>query len=266
MGVRARAIGMALLVALLATGCEERGQAALMQLIGELGHADDQEVLLLLERLENGSQEERAVAAWALGEVGRAEGVPLLRSILRDKSDDHYVRLNACTALGRFDGEEVQASLELALGQDDLELQTTALRALSRPEFSGAAEAVAAVITDGNAELKALGVETLSEMLDPANLPVFERLAREDPDKGVRAVAVFSLGKLRDPRAIPTLTGMLEDEAWEVRANAAQALAMIGDRSAAQALRGMLDDEHTQVVLAAERALERLGAAPGGGS
>jgi len=247
-----------LVLAFALAACGDSGRAAKMQAIGELRAATDEEYQLLLDRLENGNREERGVAAWALGQVGRISAVPALQRTLADDGESLDVRLNACGALGQFEGEEVQSALVAALEEDDVQLQGAALRALARPEFSGAADAVADVLAAGNPDLKSLAVEALSEMLDPQNLAVFERVAREESEPEVRAVAIFSLGKLRDPSAIPTLTQLLEDKAWEVRANAVQALAMIGDHSVIPTIRGMLDDEHTQVQLAAERALERL--------
>ena len=68
----------------------------------------------------------------------------------------------------------------------------------------------------------------------------------------------FAMGKLRDPRAIPTLVSMLDDERWEVRANAVQAIGMIGDSSARGAVEPLTDDPNSMVRDAADAALAKL--------
>ena len=133
------------------------------------------------------------------------------------------------------------------------------MRGLSRPQFSGAAEAIGRVMESGNEVLRPLAVKALSEMARVENRAVFERLTG-DADPDVRSVAAFTLGKLGDSRAIPTLVGLLEDGAWAVRANAAQALGMIGDPAVRSHLENLPKDpdQHQQVRLAAELALEKL--------
>lgn len=252
-------VGAAILLALVACGCGEKEDpdAARLAGIGEAHIATDEQYAYVLDKLENGQGEQRAIAAWALGQIARPRAVPALIGALED--EEFHLRLNACTALAHYGGEEVGAALVRALGDTEEQVVAAALRGLSRPQFSGAAESIGEVMESGNETLRPLAVKALSEMASLENRAVFERLAG-DADPDVRSVAAFTLGRLGDSGAIPTLVGLLEDEAWAVRANAAQALGTIGDPAATPHLENLPKDpdQHQQVRLAAELALEKL--------
>lgn len=248
---------LALLVVSTAVGCGgSEATAARIAQIGELGDATQEEYDSILEHLENGDAQERAVSAWALGELGRASAVPaLLQALERDGERD--VRLNASTALGKFEGDEVRQGLVGALDDAEEQVRAAALRSLAQPGFSGAAAQVGELLDGGSDTLRPLALEALAAMGGPETRSALER-AVADPDPALRGIAAFSLGKLRDPAAVPALGSLLDDESWEVRANAAQALGMIGDASARPLLEPLLEDEHEQVSTIARRALDKL--------
>jgi HEAT repeat protein len=134
--------------------------------------------------------------AWAPGEVDRPEAVPALVEASGD--DAFLVLLNACRAVANYGGDEVRSALVTALGDDDEQV---------------AAEAIAEVVEGGREALRPLAVQALSGMAEPDSDTVFKRLT-QDPDPQVRTVAVFSLGRIPDTRALPRLAELLEDEAW----------------------------------------------------
>ena len=253
-------VGAAILVAIAAFGCAENDNAAetaRINAIGEISHATEEDYAFLIDRLKNGGGTQRAIAAWALGQVGRPQAVPELLEALAKGNVE--LRLNAAAALANYPNDQVQAALVAALADSDEQVVAATLRGLSRPEFSGAATALGEFVESGRESLRPIAVQALAEMATVENLAVFERLTGDnDPD--VRSLAAYTLGKLKDPRALPTLVKLLEDDEWSVRANAAQALGMIGDPAARPHLETLPGDidQHQQVQAAAEQALEKL--------
>lgn len=69
----------------------------------------------------------------------------------------------------------------------------------------------------------------------------------KDDDRGVRAAAAHSLGKLGDARAVPALIGALKDAEAKVRASAADALSEFEDPRAIAALTALLGDPSSDV-------------------
>ena len=87
----------------------------------------------------------------------------------------------------------------------------------------------------------------------------------QDENAEVRRAAAHSLGRLKDPRAVPGLIGALRDSDPEVRESAAEALAEFEDSRAIQPLVALLSDPSTDVRHSALEALSRFeeGVPPG---
>ena len=79
-----------------------------------------------------------------------------------------------------------------------------------------------------------------------AVMPLIKETSSEDP--GVRTVAIYSLGQLKDPRAWPVLAGLLQDSAPEVRFNSALQLAQAGNDTGSSVLNQMLNREYLESV------------------
>jgi HEAT repeat protein len=69
-----------------------------------------------------------------------------------------------------------------------------------------------------------------------------------DADRGVRKMACFSLGALRDPASGPALQELLADPVADVQWNAALALSQQGDLAALPVLRRMLQRDYLDRV------------------
>ncbi len=87
------------------------------------------------------------------------------------------------------------------------------------------------------------------------------RLLTTSPKISVRADAAWRLGKIGDPKVIPSLGMALGDESPSVRANAATSLWRFGDRakSTLPALRQALNDPSFRVIANAAMALRKMG-------
>lgn len=79
-----------------------------------------------------------------------------------------------------------------------------------------------------------------------------------DPGFKVRVQAALILGKLGNPRAVPSLIEALKDENDLVRGTAAASLGKLGDRRAVEALTRQRGDASSFVRAAVDKALETL--------
>lgn len=86
--------------------------------------------------------------------------------------------------------------------------------------------------------------------------------SRETPHE-LRVDALFSLGLLRNPDAVPCLIAASKDPNPEVRKEAAIALGRIGDKAAIACLEALLPDSEAQVEWSAALALAALGSPAG---
>lgn len=160
----------------------------------------------------------RYVAAWALGEIGGANAIPVLISALDDA--DAEVCRHAVRALIRINREAVPELL-------------TYLAAASPRGASGA-------------------VRALGDIGDPSALEAL-LLQADGPN---RPEVFLALGKLKDTRAETILIAGLTDPQWRHRMSAAMALGSSGTAAAVVPLQAALEDEVTVVREWAARSLE----------
>lgn len=168
--------------------------------------------------------ERRYVAAWALGEIGDAAGVPALLAALDDENSE--VRRYATRGLIKLNRIAVLPLLDY----------------LAEAKGEGAASAIRALgdIADKRA-LDALLAQAAGEQ---------------------RAEAFLALGKLRDARAESALLAGLEDSDSLVRMNAAMALGPLGGPDAAAILSKTVEDEVHVVREWSARSLEMITGKP----
>jgi len=82
-------------------------------------------------------------------------------------------------------------------------------------------------------------------------------------EEGIMSSAVEALGEIGDPRAIPTLTKLLEGSYLKVRLKAIEALEKIGSDDAQRQIVKALNDPNLVIRRAAEKALKNLGSIRG---
>jgi hypothetical protein len=127
--------------------------------------------------------------------------------------------------------------------------------------------AIEALIADGETDAAALlpaagaaaPVEAAVRASVEDNAAAIDALITQTNQPGPgRRVAVVALGKSRSPRAVPALTGVLNDPDPTVRAAAAEALGTLTAASAIPHLKPLLDDSVVTVRLAAAASLLAL--------
>ena len=242
-------------VSRLAVGPPTEDLSAELQRLGEIRASSPEEIQLMLDKLEDGTSEERISAAWALGRSGRGDVIDKLIEVSREDRDVN-VRINAVGSIGELGGAEVQTDLVELLDDKERDVRLAALRALASERFAGALPEIGRLLIEED-DLRSAAVDVLGNLGSAEAVPLLQQVAG-DEDDDVRTRVAFALGKLRDPRGVPVLTRLLGDPKWEVRANAAQALGMIGDDSARAPLEQARKDNNEHVRGAAESALQKL--------
>jgi len=102
--------------------------------------------------------------------------------------------------------------------------------------------------------------DALAEMEKDITAPLLSELRRKDSHAKLGVIGIFA--KTRDPRAVPSLIGMLSDPGSEVRWQATIALGEIGDPVAIAPLSASLYDRDKYVRYGAATALAKLGWEP----
>ena len=101
--------------------------------------------------------------------------------------------------------------------------------------------------------------KALSEIAQPAQVPLFINALQTDPDRGVRLSATRALGRLADDAAIPALIVAFGDKEATVRQEAATALSSYNSPSAFDALKAALLSSGERQRFVRQYAAEALG-------
>jgi HEAT repeat protein len=174
----------------------------------------------------------RAAAAAALGGSRSPAAAPALVRLAESDADAH-VRLVAVAALADCaapgDADALVAFID-RLRDGDAQVREEAAVALGRENAPDAvaplARTVTAVLADparADVLVASAALVSLGRTRDPAALPAL-RAALHDPDWRLRASAAAGLGRLRLPAVVPDLLDALDDKSPSVRATALETL------------------------------------------
>ncbi|HEY2409626.1 MAG TPA: HEAT repeat domain-containing protein [Polyangiaceae bacterium] len=278
--------------ALAATHGDRSSQRALLELLGRTGSPRAVSALLPFAR-KSDDIGLRVRALDALGSLGEANQAEPLLAALDDESAS--VRMAAALALNRSGVGRASAVLD-RVQRAPLEARSVLALAVggilaraSDPAAAARVDALIAESRDGerDAWIEALGrmpgleaVERLGKRLGQARAGAdrakfAEALAAHpearaiwtallsDPERRVRANAVWAVGEVGTAEDLPLLRARLGDSAPMVVANAAQALARVAKRHAVPVVNDicpLLKDARSLARMAALRALRHVGA------
>ena len=152
---------------------------------------------------------------------------------------------------------KVVAALTDALKDQNKEVRSQALHALTMMRAPIAADAYLGLLKDSDPEVREQAVSALGRMRDPKHIDLF-LAALKDQNSDVRQQAVFALSQLRDVRALDPLVTALKDGDADVRQQAAYALGQLRDRRAIDPLIAALKDSKPEVRQQAAFALGQI--------
>ncbi len=226
----------------------------------------------ILEQLNSNNTEEVREAAFAAGDLGLVEAVPVLAHHLY--SVNLGVQEAAERAIRKIGGvSAVQAVIPL-LRSDDAPVRNISMDIL-RKIGSDDLESLMTLLHDDDPDMRIFGSDILGACGKPAAVqPLCEALLR-DPEVNVRYQAAVSLGNLEFCEAADCLNNALNDEEW-VQFSVIEALTKIRAESSVNALVKALDRSSDLVasmivdalgemgnIKAVNLLLQRMDAAPG---
>ncbi|MCK4613702.1 MAG: HEAT repeat domain-containing protein [Thermoplasmata archaeon] len=158
----------------------------------------------LLRSLRDENRSVRLECIRALGKLKDPSSVQPLEWAVKDP--DPFVRLNVIRALGEIGGSEVVHSLILCMADPDRGVRVKAVETvlslgkLALPELKKE-------INGGNHLIRRNVINVLGRMKELELVPQLIH-ALSDPVPAVRGNAIWALGRIGDPRAVPPLEGI----------------------------------------------------------
>jgi HEAT repeat protein len=221
-------------------------------IVAALGEIGDSDAIPLLSRMfEHWDFETQKMATWALARMG-PKGTQALLCIAADRT--RLGRLFAINALQTNGAESAVPVLTdiLKNESDDKFVRAAAARALGRIGKSPAVlPLLLAMLGASENEIKSSAAMGLGYLRDPA---AYEAIVSHLENPELRYVAAMALGELRDARACKPLILALEEDDLSLAIHAATALAKLGCPDAIPALIGLRDRQSESPVWQAHRA------------
>jgi len=193
----------------------------------------------------------------------------LIRLLEQDSSEE--VQAAAATALGKFvmlaELEKLRSSHKSRIGEAllsitgdkgrPMETRRRALEAMAPLSLPPVKKAIMEAYRSRAPGLRASAIYAMGKNCDPCWLAMLLR-ELESSDAGVRYEACGACGELGETEAVPYLVGLVADPDVEVQTAAIQALGKIGGAEAKECLEECLDSTSEVICQAAEQALRQL--------
>lgn len=195
------------------------------RVLGRLGYAPA--IPALIERLEDPDPNVRQRAVAALGDLHAVEALDPIARML--DTTEGWTDLLAMMALSRIGSESVPRVGALLRASTSPAMVKGLLQVTAQTGLAEDPELIRALAQHQDPEVRVEAVRALGHL--PANAESVDvcLAAMDDLAWPTRALAARSLGRLRDPRAIPRLERAMGDTAYWVRHHAGQALAALGE-------------------------------------
>lgn len=201
----------------------QRAEACLI--LGRLRQVDA--IPLLVERLRDVDSAVRRQAIGALADLGAVEALGAVAEAIDVSADwSNQLAIMALARMGPASSSQVGA---LLAGSRSPAMTKALLQVTGQLGVAADPAAVRALASHPDPEIRIEAVRTLGNIApDPESVTVC-LTAMDDSEWPARALAAWSLGRLRDGRAIPRLERAMGDTAYWVRHHAAEAIAGLGE-------------------------------------
>lgn len=141
--------------------------------------------------------------------------------------EDIQIRARASAKLAGLGEKAIPVLKDLSLHCDDNELRRVVLELLLAMQAKESDQVLSQLIADRNAEVRRIAANAAGA-LPPAQSTSLVARSLKDADSGVRAAAINSMARSRDPANIPALKeAMTNDASIMVRRHAARTLEMM---------------------------------------
>jgi HEAT repeat protein len=149
-----------------------------------------------------------------------------VRYLAEAESRNLMVRKNAIYYLGEKREEKaVPRLIEFLEPDEPKEIRMSAVVALGKIQLKSSADPLIQILNEGDEDLMDQAIWALGQIKAPAAIPSLADLLG---DSSVRLTAIWAMGNIRNRSAVPILTDLLTHENKFVRYNAAQSLKKIG--------------------------------------
>jgi HEAT repeat protein len=214
---------------------------------------DPRSVEILLAIARDKESTERIPALVALEELGNAEAVPELISILRDHDNIFITRQSAAEALGGIGDSRAIEALSEAMA--DKTVGREAAEALAKIQNPQAVETLLQSVAHEGSNYEARRA-LMSISGQHALEPLLTGLSHSDSE--VRELVVECLGCFKHQAVFSALAKALEDTEISVKVAAAKALGALKEHSAVEHLIAALNDDAPEVKMSVQTALENI--------
>ena len=197
----------------------------------------------LLDILQDESEYVRRAAVEVLNQVGNTSAIKDLLGALRDR--DWWVRVRAADALGTIGGPKViEAVLSLVKDKDEF-IRRCAVEILITTRVKTGGEAIFTslvdALDDGDWWVRERAIDALAGLGDPRAVPPLVRVMEQDLKAA--PIAIRALASLGDPQAIRPLLAQLRRPDKAIKSEAIRALATLTDEANAEAAQRALTEE-----------------------
>jgi HEAT repeat protein len=218
------------------------------------GSADERALRPLVEVLVGSRDDEVSqAAARALGRLGDPRAVPDLLAQLGD-SRIQYGAVDGLLAMGEA---ALDPLIDLLLHDRNATRRKNAAFALGLSHRPRAVPALIAALTDDEEEVQQESASALAHFGEPALAALIEVL--DDGDEDGQKWALYALGAMADPRAVPHLLTALQSDSEQIAEQAASSLQRCGDGAVEPLVDILLDHVDPQTRWHAAGALGSLG-------
>ncbi|MCS6927400.1 MAG: HEAT repeat domain-containing protein [Candidatus Binatia bacterium] len=199
----------------------------------------------LRAKLGDSKEQVRDAVVGLLGTLDDPRVIPMLRAVFRS-DPSIMVRTTAAASLARFKDPQGLPLLQQALDDADFRVRLGAAIALSRMDYATAKPLVVKALASQDPLVRTNAFKVIGDAADRSMTRVVAEAVPREPDRYVKAQAVWVLGRIGDRRVLPLLLEQLTEEREEVRHSAAEAIILISDRLLAKGHEELTGSEREQ--------------------